>query len=95
MTNTIIQNNFQTARNTILTVTKKNPHRTTSYVKACHTNWNYDRKIILGNFTYLSVVLIVIQSLWEQGQTKEANMQKAEDSGGCVLPGETTQPNAT
>ena len=40
-------------------------------------------------------MLIAIQSLREQGQTKEAKMQKAEDSGGGVIPGETTQPNAT
>lgn len=41
------------------------------------------------------MVLIATQSLKEQEETKEAKIQKAADSGGCVLPGETTQPNAT
>lgn len=38
---------------------------------------------------------MVMQSLREQGDTREAEMQKTEDSDGGVLPGETTQPIAT
>ena len=45
--------------------------------------------------TYVVLELIVIQSLKEHGETKEAEMEKAEDNGGGVLPEETTQPNAT
>lgn len=47
------------------------------------------------NLTYILPEPIVIQSLNAQGETKEARMQKAEDSRGRVLPGETTHPNAT
>lgn len=47
------------------------------------------------NLTYILPEPIVIQSLNAQGETKEARMQKAEDSGGRVFPGETTHPNAT
>ena len=47
------------------------------------------------NATYILPEPIVIQSLNAQGETKEARMQKEEDSGGRVLPGETTHPNAT
>ena len=36
-----------------------------------------------------------MQSLREQGETNEAEIQRAEDNGGCSLPGQTTQPNAT
>ena len=38
---------------------------------------------------------MVMQSLSEQGETKEAKMQKVEDGDGRTFPGETTQPNAT
>ena len=38
---------------------------------------------------------MAMRSLKEHEQTNEAEIQKAEDSGGCVLPAETTQPNAT
>lgn len=39
--------------------------------------------------------MITTQSLKGQEQTKEADIQKTEDGGGCVIPGEATQPNAT
>lgn len=45
--------------------------------------------------TYKLVVLMAMKSLKEHEQTNEAEIQKAEASGGCVLPAETTQPNAT
>ena len=45
--------------------------------------------------TYELVVLTAMQSLIEHEETNEAEMQKTDDSGGCVLPAETTQPNAT
>lgn len=41
------------------------------------------------------MVLIATQYLREQGETNEAEIQKAEDNGGCALPGQTTQCNAT
>lgn len=44
---------------------------------------------------YISVELIATQSLREQGETEDARMQKADVSGGGVLPRDTTQPNAT
>lgn len=36
-----------------------------------------------------------MQSLKEHGETKAAEIQNAEVSGGCSLPGDTTHPNAT
>lgn len=36
-----------------------------------------------------------MQSLKEHGETKEDDIQNAEVSEGCALPGETTHPNAT
>ena len=56
--------------------------------KLCH-------KLITKNHTYELTELMAIQSLREQEETREAEMQKAADRGGCVLPGDTTQPNAT
>lgn len=45
--------------------------------------------------TYSFLELMAIQSLKAHGETKDAEIQRAEESGGCDPPGETTQPNAT
>lgn len=37
----------------------------------------------------------MMQSLMSQGETKDAEIQKTEEAGGCSLPEEATQPNAT
>lgn len=61
----------------------------------CLCGYKMNLEIISENYTYAFVELMVIQSLRGQEETKEAEMQKAEDRDGCALPGDTTQPNAT
>lgn len=61
----------------------------------CAAQNEHKRDSLVRYLTYGTLVLILIQSLKEQAETKEEAMQKTADTGGCVIPLETTQPSAT